>query len=426
MKHLLLPILLLFSVSLLAKTAREEIYENLKLSGNQYLEYPVPEGVKYTKAPKGYKPFYLSAYIRHGSRYLIGAKDYTEPQALLSTADSLGLLTEQGKYAKMVVDSVARLAADRYGELTQKGYMQHRGIATRMYNNFPEIFKGKGKRVDARSTIVIRCILSMMSECNTLMSLNPDLDFFIDASNADMYYMNNGKSKYHKLYGNEPETKQAKADFSKKNTDSGRFTAALFTSYAALESQLDSTKMFSRLMEIAQSMQGLDTELELFSIFTPEECYKYWAKSTFNWYTGHGFCPLSKNMKPYAQINLLKNIISSADEVIETGGTEAHLRFGHDGILLPLAALMNLDSVNYSTADPEELIEHWRPYNYFPMACNIQLIFFKSKKAGEPVLVKIMLNERECHLPLQAINDVFYKWDDVKQFYFSIINNFSE
>jgi len=425
MKRLLL-LLVFLPIMVSAKTSREEVYENIARSGNQYLVYQVPEGVKYTKAPKGYKPFYLSAYIRHGSRYLIGKDCYTEPQRLLQTADSLGLLTEQGKYTKFVIDSVAKLAAGRDGELTQVGYRQHQGIATRMYNNFPDIFKGKGKHVDARSTTVIRCIISMMSECNTLMSLNPELDFFIDASNADMYYMNNGKSKYHKLYGGEPETKQARKDFEQKMMRRSRLISALFTDYTPLESIVDSAKIYHRLIEIATSMQGLDTDLELYSIFTPEECYNTWAVSTFNWYTGHGFCPLSGNMKPYAQINLLKNIISSADTVIEKGGTAANLRFGHDGILLPLAALMSLDSVNYSTSDPYDLIEHWRPYNYFPMACNIQLVFFKSKKAGEPVLVKIMLNERECHIPLPAINDIYYRWDDVKAFYLSTINKFSE
>lgn len=43
-------------------------------SASQYLAYPVPaRGIPaLTPAPKGYKPFHIEHYGRHGSRWLIG------------------------------------------------------------------------------------------------------------------------------------------------------------------------------------------------------------------------------------------------------------------------------------------------------------------------------------------------------------------
>ncbi|MBQ4033427.1 MAG: histidine acid phosphatase, partial [Paludibacteraceae bacterium] len=52
---------------------------------------------------------------------------------------------------------------------------------------------------------------------------------------------------------------------------------------------------------------------------------------------------------------------------------------------------------------------------------NIQLIFFKTKNAKNPVLVKIMLNEKECHLPIEGVNGVYYEWDKVKDYWINTV-----
>lgn len=403
----------------MAKTAKEEIAENIRLAGNQYYAYPAPDSTHYTKAPKGYKPFYISTYQRHGSRFLIGKNDYIKPQAVLHKADSLGILTEKGKFALMVTDSVAAMAEERYGELTSLGFRQHADVARRMYRNFPEVFKGK-KHIDARSTTVIRCILSMMSECYTLKGLNPELGIFTDASAADLYYLNNGASKQasplHKLESSKEfreGLEKAKDELIKPQ----RLIDELFTEYNDSIMPLGKRKFFTMLYEIAISMQNIETQLDLLPLFTLDECYNQWQYSNYFWYNNCGFSPLTKMAKPYAHEALLRNIMDTADTIIANGGDAATLRFGHDGILLPLAALMHLDNCAYVAKDMDDLAENWRSYTMFPMACNIQIIFFKTKKASDPVLVKIMLNEKESKLPIEAINGVYYEWDKVKTYW---------
>ena len=50
-------------------------------------DYPYPMVTHpLTKAPKGYKPFYISHYARHGSRYYWSHSLYNELDTLLSTA----------------------------------------------------------------------------------------------------------------------------------------------------------------------------------------------------------------------------------------------------------------------------------------------------------------------------------------------------
>ena len=77
MKKILTILLLGSTLTITAQTAREEIKANPWLAGSNYLDYDrqLPD-FNYTKAPKGYVPFYFTHYGRHGSRWLIGKDDY--------------------------------------------------------------------------------------------------------------------------------------------------------------------------------------------------------------------------------------------------------------------------------------------------------------------------------------------------------------
>ena len=78
MKLQLLSIALAVSTMCSAQTAREEIHENILLTGSNHVAYIAPTK-KLTPAPKGYEPFYMDHYGRHGSRWLIDKPDYTNP-----------------------------------------------------------------------------------------------------------------------------------------------------------------------------------------------------------------------------------------------------------------------------------------------------------------------------------------------------------
>lgn len=65
--------ILAFGIS--AQTVKEEIFENIHLSAANHYAYPDPD-FKKTPPPSGYKPFYLSHYARHGSRYRVNPNDY--------------------------------------------------------------------------------------------------------------------------------------------------------------------------------------------------------------------------------------------------------------------------------------------------------------------------------------------------------------
>lgn len=128
-----------------------------------------------TKAPRGYKPFYISHYARHGSRYYWNDKLYKDLDTLLTKAHEKHLLTAEGEtfYGKFMAAKSELMTG--ISELTQRGWEQHQQIARTMYNRFPQVFK-KGGNVLAISSLSGRCVLSMSAFCQELVQCNPNIE----------------------------------------------------------------------------------------------------------------------------------------------------------------------------------------------------------------------------------------------------------
>ena len=109
-----------FGLGVHAQTTFEEISADLNKAGGVYLAYPKVEA-KLTPAPKGYKPFYVSHYGRHGSRYLLGDRDYLWVLQLMQKADAVNGLTTLGKDVLNRLGQVWAEAQGRAGDLTPLG-----------------------------------------------------------------------------------------------------------------------------------------------------------------------------------------------------------------------------------------------------------------------------------------------------------------
>jgi len=423
MKKIVVFIGLLYPFMVLqAQTAREEIYDDLHRSASNYYAYPEPD-VKLTPAPKGYQPFYISTYARHGSRFLIDPTDYARPLAVLKEANKAGKLTDLGKQVLGIVDSITYLSKDRLGELTPLGARQHRDIAMRMFNNYPEIFAGNAL-IDARSTIVIRCILSMTAECLQLQALNPNLRFTNDASQYDMYYMNYKDKKLtdlHKL----PDVTAAKDSLDRKYVHPERLMKTLFNDAEYVAKKIKANKLMNDLFDLASNMQSHDVSLNLYPIFTKEECYDLWQCRNLLWYIRFGPSAITQSKMPYLEANLLENILNTTDTCIVKKENSATLRFGHETCLMPLAALLELGNSGKVIGNMDSVATIWRNYRIFPMASNIQFVFFR-KQGTSDILVKTLLNEHEVSLPVHTDVAPFYHWKDVEAYYREKLNKYRQ
>ena len=417
----------------MAQTAREEIRQNRWLAGSNYLDYDrqLPS-FNYTKTPKGYVPFYFSHYGRHGSRWLIGNDDYKRVLRPLRKAREQGKLTREGQETLRKLELFNKTTDRRLGDLTTVGERQHHGIGQRIAEHFPEIFvKKKGVAIDARSTTVNRCILSMVAECEELMAANPTARIHNDVSDALQYYLNQNWEGRVKEHGD--KTWKLREEFGLKNTHPERLLGVLFNDQRWAQDSIDTKHFMRNLFEVVINMQSHDGAPDLTGLFTEEEIYDQWRIQNAGWYINYGHSPLSGGIMPFSQFNLLTNIIETADTCVRLGKTQATLRFGHEVCVLPLACLMELDSCGVAVKNLDEVDLHWQNYKIFPMACNIQLIFYKPKKARDyksgatgDILVKALLNEREASLPVPTTMHPYYRWDDVRAYWTKKLKDFTE
>lgn len=423
-KLLFTTIITLFAITATSQNVRDDLKRDIRYSASNQMAYPTPMG-KLTPAPENYKPFYISHYGRHGSRYLINPKDYNYPHEVLKSADSAGVLTPLGKDVMKRYEIILNEAANRYGELTPLGAEQHRQIARRMYERFPEVFQGN-VWVDAKSTVVIRCILSMTNELMELTRLNPSLRIKHDASMHDMYYMNyNDKELLGKKWNKESQDVYDK--FYNETVNCDYAFCQLFTDTSFVWRKADAKRFYEKLFHTANNLQNLEArkQVTLYDLFTDEDLYNNWRVANMWWYLGYGCSKLNGGTQPYVQRNLLRRIIEEADSCIVLPQPGATLRFGHETMVLPLTVLMGLNGSDLVTNDYEHLDQKgWVNYRIFPMGANIQLVFYRRNTGDKDVLVKVLLNENEATLPIKSDTAPYYKWSEVRDYYIKKIESY--
>lgn len=407
-------VLAIFCLGVNAQTTFEEISADFNKAGGVYLAYPTVE-TKQTPAPKGYKPFYVSHYGRHGSRYLLGDRDYQWIIQLMEKAEIVNGLTPLGHDVLKRLNMVWEEAQGRAGDLTPLGVRQHQGIAERMSKNFPEVFRGK-RHVSARSTVVYRCAMSMVAFGDRLKQLNPQLDMSYEMSEKYMSYLNYHSARSNAFtHGKKGPWVEEYRKFEEAQVHPDRLVSTLFSNADFIRCEVNPSELMWGLYWIAVDMQDMETPVSFFDLFTVKEMFDLWQCVNYRFYMGNAN-PLASNGIVMANAkSLVENILESADAAIKDRSIAATLRFGHDGNVIPLLALLQIENFDVAVAGPAEVYKHWCDFKATPMASNVQIVFFENK-AGD-ILVKFMHNEKEVHVPVKTDQWPFYHWNDVKEYY---------
>ena len=378
-----------------------------KAYGNDYpYSFNTP---RLTKAPNGYKPFYISHYARHGSRYYWTDQLYKDLDTLLAVAHKQHQLTTEGEsfYNKFMAAKQELMTG--VSELSQLGWEQHQRIARIMYNNFPEVFK-KGGNVFAISSLSGRCVLSMSAFCQELVQCNPKIEIREQSSRFTLDGVvptdrqNPVKHKYPRV---KPRFEKNRDQFHGGPSLQETILSRVFTSTEGLPRSPH--RIASDLTNLYTTLPSILHEGMMGNILTDEEIASQWEGSnlgSYSWVFG----------PQYEMIPILEDIIKKADAAIDgSSDHKADLRFGHDTCIGPLTVLMGINGADRDPEDPNEVkncYQNWETCK----ACNIQLVFYRGKKGGD-ILVKCLLNGAEASLPVPTDNYPYYKWSDFKKFY---------
>lgn len=424
-KILFLVALACLPATILAQTVVDEFKNDIRRSASNHQAYPGPRQKTLTPAPDGKKPFYISHYGRHGSRYIINPKDFDFPLSCLHKADSAGVLTDLGRDVMERIKKMRHEAEGRLGELSPLGAVQHQRIAERMYERFPEVFQGK-THIDAKSTVVIRCILSMSNELTTFARKNPQLTFTQDASEHDMPYMNFGDKKLYRQRDNE-KAKKLYEEFFKRHVDGRRIMSTLFTDTAFATKNFNTRLLYQLIWKLGATLQNTEARktMTFYDLFTDDEVYNNWLTDNAWWYANYGAFTANGGKQPYSQRRLLAKMIAEADSCIALPHPGATLRFGHETMVMPLTCLMGLDGYDLVTDDLESLeAKGWHNYKIFPMGANIQIVFYRKDETDNDVMVKVLLNENEATLPIKTDSAPYYHWSEVRKYYIDKLSAF--
>ena len=359
-----------------------------------------------TAAPKGYKPFYISHYGRHGSRSNWEGKTYANVLAGYDSAAKAGILTPAGEAAREQISEVVRLHDHMDGRLTGLGQQEHRQIAGRMYENYKEVFTKGSKKVFAVSSLVPRCIISMSASTGELLSRQKDLDIHWDTGETFQKYVSSEHSGEARK-----GIRSILSDYRGQHVpDTAAFYAKVFTdSRAARAITGNAVTFMQQTFDMATACPAFGLDGRLFRLFSAEELYWYAQAISMNFYLGHcNSAEFGDERMERARL-VIKDIVEKADNAIATGEYCADLRYGHDYQLLALSSLLGLEGVA-ERLDKSSCV-NWAGWRYTPFAGNVQLIFYRNKEGN--VLVKPLLNERETRI-VGLRGGPYYDWDDLK------------
>ena len=247
MKRLSSTLLFLFMV--MAVSAQYEKY------GGVYYAYHAPS-VQPPSPPKGYRPFYISHYGRHGSRWMPKENRYTWLAEQFADESNL---TAAGLELKRRMQPALDNARGNAGALTPLGARQHRQIARRLFKRCKDVLGAKNVHVSARSSTSPRCKASMNAFCDELRQLNPRLDIVEETDQRYMYY----------IAYTSPEEEVLEHDTVVKCAVTGDRLAAVL--YKKPDLQPEKDKLLFELHTFASSMQDVELPLSFWDLFTEEE-----------------------------------------------------------------------------------------------------------------------------------------------------------
>ena len=399
-----------------AQDYRQIIKENPAWAACEMYYYDYTE-TDMTPAPRGYRPFYICHYGRHGSRYMSSSLETDAVRPVFEMAEKSGLLTEAGKLYWNDLNIILEEQEGMVGMLTARGAQEHRDMGTRMAKKFAEVFRGGRNQVNCVSSTSPRCLLSMTNFTDALQAYTQNLDFTYTTGPKHYAYL-----AYH------PEVQEGvvlsgdmEMVFRRAESRPDMILGHFFNDLEKIKEAIGDPYVFERRL-FQLSCMGQLTEYGkcLLEHFPYEALIKNWEARNARFYVAYSN---SKELPHYATdvaTPLLKVMIERMDAALKEGcTTAADLCFGHDVTLMPLIAHIGIKGLHEKLSF-DQANAKWGAADFISMGSNIQFIFYQNRHGD--VLVKILYNEKETSIPmLEASDGPFYRWEDLRNYLVSTL-----
>ena len=369
------------------------------------------------RAPKGFKPFYISHYGRHGARYIYNDSEYELLYDVFTRAHAAGVLTPLGKELHDQFMAVYPHFHGRAGELTRLGQSQHRMLAQRLIADYPDVFR-KSTDVSAVSSVYTRCIMSMNAFCDVLRHAGVKVSEDVDG--RDMAYLA-PYTKYNPKYKGEDQSWRSEyAKYFDDRFDRAAFYGRLFTDLFFVASIQKDMDFIMTLYYMDGHMAGTEfPDISFGKAFSDEDYAICNEMDNIKFYMRKGWGEGRQgNINVALGESLMQDVLDKMSGAVEAQNLSVDLRFGHDGAIMTLLAFLRAEGWNQTASDMADIKNVWKSSSV-PMASNIRFILLKK---GTEVIVKCQYNESDLKLPLDSYAGPYYRWNDFKNYYTRLID----
>ncbi len=374
------------------------------------LPYQAPDQV--FEYPDTLTPVFINHVGRHGARYPSSAKNIDLVISVFESADSAGALTNDGKKILKIAGKIKKASIGHWGALDSLGIAEQRGIASRMFHAYPQLFKGES--ISAISSYAPRCIMSMYSFLHQLSRLNNNVEISAGSGRdySELLRFFDINTDY-KEFAEGDAWRQALKDFRDKNIPVESLKKFILPSYTITKNEAGDVTMAIYSMLASSAAMGMPFNMREF--FTLEQLNSLWACANMRHYLLYSCNVLSSApMEDAAQLiqNLIKTIDSTISD-IENGKKHStvDLRFGHAETLMPLLSLMRLKGCYYLTNYFDTVGLHWCDFDIVPMAANIQLKLFRGPQ--DRFYLRVDLNEYPIPL-IPGSESLYISWEEAR------------
>lgn len=363
--------------------------------------------------PDTLKPVMINHVGRHGARFPASPAHSTKVRNALLAARNAGTITPVGKKLLALVDRMTAEVNGRWGALDSLGMAEQRGIAARMIQTYPTLFKNSA--VHAISSYSPRCIMSMDEFTHQLARMDNSIELstgsgrrysplmrFFDLSDEYLEYRKSEElsevldpfiashtpvAPLYRILGKD-------FDFGSTNTTGPELALALYSTLAGLEAM------------------GISADISVY--LTPGEQNTLWGIFNLRQYLQHSSSTLSLTPSLIAA-PLLEDLIATTENMANGSDTSVpvRLRFGHAETLMPLLALMHLPGCYYLTNYFDTVALHWHDFHIVPMAANLQMILFRSDSGK--LYLRTDLNEHPVNL-IPGNDAIYIPWPQARAY----------
>lgn len=375
--------------------------------------YPSVESV--VACPDSLQPFFINHVGRHGSRYPAGSLHTKLMKMTLEDAAAKQTITDLGRDFLAEVDRVLTATGNRWGQLDTIGEQEHRGIARRMYKAYPDLFaEGTVRAVSSYSP---RSIMSMYSFTHELTQQSSAIS--VETASGRQFntlVRNFDIDEEYKAYRNDTAYAGAYGCYLAQNLTVEPLLRLVGENYE-LDYETISDLALAEYY-VAAGMNAMGLEFDASKYFTLEEYKRLWSIFNFRQYLLYSASVVSSRPAEIAG-PLLQDIVMTADSVINGKlDIRAKLRFGHAETLMPLMALIQAPGCYYLSNYFDSVADNWKDYEQFPMAANLQLIYFRGPSGK--VYVRVDYNEKPIRLLPGQTSD-YVEWSKLRSRFLELL-----